>query len=137
MSEQLPNHPEQTLSLQYHQGWQEILEAPDAESYRTWIGNLMDMTRQAYADPAESPSWVLHQEALQNRWQRAIEVVAEGALEADGLTEAERIETGLLTIKESIESMGWEEEGLAFLAVGSEPYIDLRELRSFPDENSL
>lgn len=128
MSEQLPSQPEEVLTLQYRQGWQEILEAPDAESYRTWLSNLMEVTRQVYVDSPESPPWVAHREALQSRWQRAIEIVAEGALEVEGLTEAERIETGLLTIKESIESMGWEEEGVAFLTVGSEPFIDLREL---------
>lgn len=127
MSEHLPNQPE-VLALKYSQGWDETLCAPDAELYRRWIGNLVEVTHQVYASASEAPLWATHQEALQNRWQRAIEVVADGALEVDGLTEAERIETGLLTIKESIESMGWEEEGLAFLTVGSEPFIDLREL---------
>lgn len=129
MSERLPNQPEM-LTLRYSQGWDEMLCAPDAELYRTWIGNLVEVTSRVCANASEAPLWAAHQEALQNRWQRAIEVVADGALEVDDLIEAERIETGLLTIKESIESMGWEEEGLAFLAVGSEPYIDLRELAS-------
>lgn len=136
MSEQLPQKPEALLELQYKQGWQEILEAEDAEEYRSWIDNLVELTQQMCANDPSAPEWAAQQESVKNRWQRAIEVVGEGALETDDLTEAERIETGLLTIKENIESMGWETEGLAFMTVGSEPYIDLRDLPTPPGANN-
>ncbi len=71
------------------------------------------------------------------RWQQAIELVADATIDPeDDLSEAERIETALLTFQANVESIGWDDEGLAFtvpnLFTGEEASIDLHELPGLP-----
>jgi hypothetical protein len=135
-----PQSPESILSLQYPAGWQEILTALDAIDYQAWMGSLTAMTQQLCAESDTPPEWAGDTEAVTSRWKRTVELVADASIDpTDELTEAERIEAGLLTLQANIESMGWEEEGLSFivpnLITGEEAVIDLREMQSVPEAN--
>jgi hypothetical protein len=102
MREQLlqPKPPESILRLQYPAGWQEILTAPDAADYQAWLGELTGMTYRICAEGNALPEWARDTEAITSRWQRAIELVADASIDlTDELTEAERVETGLLTLQ--------------------------------------
>jgi len=121
--------------LRYPRGWQEILEAPDAVDYQMWMDELITLTSAQLAELREPPGWAASAEATRHRWQRAIEQIAEVAIDPDDkveMTEAEIVETALITLQANIEGIGWDEEGLAFtipnLVTGEEAIIDLREL---------
>lgn len=142
MHERLPRlqAPESILRLQYPAGWEEIMTAPDAAEYQVTMGALTGMTYRICAESGASPDWTKDTEAITSRWQRAVEYVADAAIDpADILTEAERIEQGLLTLQANIEGIGWEEEGLSFvvpnIVTGEETLIDLRQMQSMPDTN--
>jgi hypothetical protein len=132
--EGFPQSPESARPLRYPEGWREILEAPDATDYQTWMDGLADMTQQACGGLTEVPDWTEDTEEVRYRWQRAIELVADAAIDPEDLpdlSEAEVIETALLTLQANIEGMGWDEEGLVFtvpnMFTGEEATIDLRE----------
>jgi hypothetical protein len=76
------------------------------------------------------------------RWQRAVELVADATIDPEDLstmTQAEIVETALLTLQANLESMGWDEEGLAFtvpnIFTGEEASIDLRQPFDTPPDN--
>ena len=142
MREQYPQRrsPEAILRLQYPAGWQEIMTAPDAAEWRTWIESLAGLTQQRCAESGTPPEWAGDAEAVTSRWQRAIELVADASIDpADELTEAQRIETALQILNANLDGIGWEKEGLAFGVVHiitlEEAMIDLREIQSFPFAN--
>lgn len=39
--------------LRFAEGWQEILEAPDALDYQTWLSDLTDLSQQSLNDEFE------------------------------------------------------------------------------------
>jgi hypothetical protein len=130
--------PESRLRLQYPDGWEEIATAPNAVDYRAWLSDLTALTSLSCQEAGNIPDWATHPLGIANRWQRAVEIVADAAIDPeDDLTEAERIETALSIIEESVGSVGWEEVGLTFvvhnLLTGDEARIDLRELTSAPE----
>ncbi len=122
--------------LRYPEGWQEVLEAPDAVDYQFWLGELMGITLRRCHELGNVPDWAQDAgDALRTRWQRAIEQVADIAIDPEDLatmTQAEIVETALVTFKTNLDSLGWDEEGLAFtipnMFTGEEARIDLREL---------
>lgn len=133
--------PPESLHLQYEAGWHEILHAPDAADYRQWLQELTELTRLACVGAANSPAWAAAPEQIQRRWQRAIELIGEASIDPeDVLTDAERLEAAILTLKELIKDPDdWEEDGLRFyifsVYTGEESIIDLREVTDAPDES--
>ncbi len=136
--ESFPQSPESRRTLRYPEGWREILEAPDASDYQAWMQGLSDMTQQACRGLVETPGWAEDTDEVRYRWQRAIELVADAAIDPEdlpNLSESEVVETALLTLQANIEGIGWDEEGLVFtvpnMFTEGEARIDLREP---PDE---
>lgn len=130
-----PELPEGSLSLLYPEGWDEILSAPDALDYQMWLEDLSSTTREALHGAAEVPSWVEDAEQLRLRWQGALELIADAAIDPEDkadMSQPEIVETALLTLQANLESLDWEEEGLRFIIPNiftSEPVIiDLRDL---------
>lgn len=121
--------------LRFEEGWREILEAPDALDYQTWLNDLVDLSLQRIDE--ENADQTYDQEAVLTAWLKALEQVADIAIDPDdmaGMTQAEIAETALITLQTNIESLGWDSEGLIFtvpnLFTGEEATIDLRELLS-------
>lgn len=133
-----PKEETKQEQLHYVEGWQEILEAPDAVDYQRWLDDLMDITLRRYQALGETPEWAQDTgNALRLRWQQAIEQVADIAIdpkESPDMSQADIVETALITLKENIDSIGWHEEGLAFtvpnMFTGETATIDLREMSS-------
>jgi hypothetical protein len=130
------------LDLRYPQGWQEILGAPDAIDYQIWLDDLVGLTQSAFGQTDSHPEWAADSEGVKRQWQRAVELIAEAAIEPgdiDELTEAQLVETALITLKENIGAMGWDEEGLAFtipnIFTGEEVLIDLRSIPGVSDNS--
>lgn len=124
--------------LRYPQGWHELFEAPDAADYGLWLSGLSDLTRRRLSEAGDLS---MGGEEILFRWQQAIELVADTTIDPeDDLSEAERIETALLTFQANVESIGWDDEGLAFavpnMLTGEEASIDLRELPGLPSSQS-
>jgi hypothetical protein len=102
-----------------------------------WLESLVDVAETRLEVLASPPSWAKDTEVVLNRWQVAIELIADAAIDIEDdqeLTEAERIETALLTLQANIERIGWSEDGLAItvpnLLTGEEAEIDIRNLPS-------
>ena len=100
---------ERLLSLQYAEGWQVLLESPDATDYHAWLDQLADMTRRKVPELSEAE--------IRYRWMLAIEITSDAALPdvlKSGMSQDRLLETGLLTLRENVLSMGWDEDGVAF-----------------------
>ncbi|HJQ08974.1 MAG TPA: hypothetical protein VJ836_05840 [Candidatus Saccharimonadales bacterium] len=131
-----PQSPETGPQLRYPEGWREILEAPDAADYQLWIGQLIGTTYRAFHSRGEVPAWAEDLEGeMLHRWQQAIELVADAAIDPEdigSMSQAEVVETALLTLQANLDGIGWDEEGLAFtvpnMFTGEEATIDLRNL---------
>lgn|GEM_PF-6675404 len=137
--ENLRRSPETPRPLRYPEGWRDILTAPDAFDYQTYMRNLSDLTQQACRDLAATPDWSEDVEEIRYRWQQVVEMVAGMSISPDDLqklAEADIVEAGLITLEANIAAMGWDEEGLAFtvgnMFTGEESVIDLRELAYDP-----
>lgn len=123
----------QRITLRFEEGWREILEAPDALDYQTWINDLVDFSsRQINENHTEQ---TYGQEAVLTAWLRALEQVADVAIDPEDIQEmsqADIVETALITLQTNIEAMGWDTEGLVFtvpnMFSGEEATIDIREL---------
>lgn len=123
----------QRPQLRFEEGWREILEAPDALDYQTWINDLIDLSsRKINKEHAKRP---YGQEAILNAWLRALEQVADVAIDPEDvhdMSQADIVETALITLQTNIETMGWDTEGLVFtvpnMFSGEEATIDIREL---------
>lgn len=132
------------VELKYPAGWQDILHGSDASAveYQLWLNQLVTLTRDACAVLDESPLWVSNEDAILNRWQRAIELVAEVAILPESyLDDSQRVETALLTVHANIESIQWELEGIRFVVpnmrTGGAETIDLLNLQSFAGGQSI
>jgi len=106
--------------LRYPEGWKEILEAPDATDYQMWLEELVKLSTEKIQKKHQLE---MEESLVHSLWQQAVEIVVDVAImpeDKEGLTEAETIETALLTVKENIESIGWEEEGISFIVPNME-----------------
>jgi hypothetical protein len=119
--------------LRFEEGWREILEAPDALDYQTWINDLADLTSQQINE--EHTERTYNQGAIVAAWLRAVEQVADVAIDPEdikNMSQADIVETALITVQTNIGAMGWDMEGLVFtvpnMFSGEEATIDLREL---------
>jgi hypothetical protein len=141
--EQLPQPPSPESGpqlLRYPEGWREIMEAPDALDYQTWMRDLTDLTQQRLREIGATDAE--DERAIITLWQQAIELVADAAIDPEdlgGMSQAEIVETGLLTLQANLEGIGWDEEGLAFtvpnMFTGEEASVDLRQLPGTPPNN--
>ena len=120
-------------TLQYAEGWKEILEAPDTLDYQTWLRDLTDLSQEALLE--HEVEWAHDKAAIAAVWQVALEQVADVAIDPEeigDLTPSEVVETALLTLQANLDGMGWEEEGVIFIVpnifTGEEARIDLREI---------
>ena len=125
-----PSLESQYSHLRFEEGWQEILEAPDALDYQTWISDLVDFSSQQI-----NKEFICSKEVVLTAWLKALELVADVAIdpeEASEMSEAEMVETALITLQTNIASIGWDHEGLAFtvpnMFTGEEATIDIRDL---------
>ncbi len=128
-----PQPPESFPELRYPEGWQEIFEAPDATDYQMWIRGLTTGTQERLL--GSEIEWANSTESITTQWQRAIELVADIVIDPEEIPEmsqAEIIETALITMQANVEGIGWNDEYLAFtvpnMFSGEEATIDLREL---------
>lgn len=135
MSENEPrsHSPELDPQLRFAKGWQEILEASDAVDYQMWLSDLTDLSLGRMSE--EGSTQTQSKEAVLALWLRALEQVADVVIDPEEMGEmsqAEIIETALITLQANLESIGWDEEGLVFtvpnMFTGEEATIDLREL---------
>lgn len=115
-------------SLRFEEGWREILEAPDAIDYQTWLSDLTDLSR-------ERLDKIVTEETALLAWLRALEQVADIVIDPAQMTEmtqAEIVETALITLKFNLDHMGWDDEGLIFtvpnMFTEQEATIDLWDL---------
>lgn len=135
----LPN----MLELKYSAAWQELLTAvdPEAIELQLWFGQLVSITGEELSRK-NSPVWADSEAGIVNRWQRAIEIVADTSLEnPEELTESQRIEAALRTITMNIEIIEWAERGIAFnfplrdspesVDVKDAPLLNLCEIQSY------
>jgi hypothetical protein len=120
---------ERPKALKYPAGWQEILTAPDAEEYQHWLMN--DVVPLSMLQPELE---IYYREELLEGWKRAIETIADVAMMPDDpeeMTEAETVELAIVTMRETIGTMGWEESGISLvvpnLETGEDVEIDIRE----------
>lgn len=127
MSLELPSDPHERQSLQYSDGWEEILTAPDAVDYQLWLSGLVELA-MGHPDLQGQPL-----EAVRYAWQRAVEAVADHAMPTQDtlrFTELEIIETALLTMHENIQATGWVIPGILFMVPdlkrGTPEGIDVR-----------
>ena len=139
--EQLSSQPPDFLRLQYPAGWEEVFRGSDALDYQLWLADLTRLTQQAGREPGNAAPWMEESKAIANRWQRAIEVMADAVIAPDGLTGAQSIRAAFAMFTYSINnSIEWGTKGLAFPVLspltGREVLIDLRELSSAPETGS-
>lgn len=123
----------ETPQFRFAEGWHEILEAPDAIDYQTWLNDLTELSQQQINEVGTSEK--INEKTLLVAWLKALEQVADIVIdpeEMERMTQAEIVETALLTLQTNLEVMGWDTEGLVFtvpnMLTGEEATIDVREL---------
>lgn len=132
MSESEPKYPSpesQMSKLRFAEGWREILEAPDAFDYQKWLSGFTDLTSERIGEDRANSNEILA------AWLEALEQVADITIdpeEMEAMTQAQIVETALVTLQTNLEAIGWDDEGIAFtvpnMFTGEEASIDLRGL---------
>jgi DNA-binding transcriptional MocR family regulator len=78
-----PSSPESAPQFRYPEGWCEILSAPDALDYQTWMSDLTDMTQRRLRETGSACAE--DGATITARWQQAIELVADVAIDPEDL----------------------------------------------------
>lgn len=136
-------YSEASVPLRYSEGWHELLIAPAAADYQQWMEELGARTQQGCEQLENPPDWAQNPDEIRYRWQRAIEMIATATItpnDLSRLSQANVIETALLTLQANVEALGWNEDGLAFtivdLLTGEDVVIDLRTLPGEASESA-
>ncbi len=132
--EPYPRSPESVNPpLRFEEGWREILQAPDALDYQTWLSDLSDLSLQRLTEDSDKKRFT--KETILRAWLRALEQVADVAIDPEDLenmSQAEIVETTLITLRTNLDSIGWDDEGVVFtipnMFTEEEAMIDLRNL---------
>lgn len=144
MYEQSPSEaPKPLFELQLEKGWKKILGAADDSIYKVWMAELVAQTQNRMRQVDANAAWAADPEEVLRRWQVAIELVADAAIDVQHqkkLTPVNIIKEALFAFKMNRSSMGWDDEGLAFsvrnLSTREIDRIDLRDLPAPPVRNN-
>ena len=131
---------ELSARLRYGEGWREILVADDAQEYQELVSELVDLTVGTLGSIRTEGSPTFSEKQVLQGWLEVLERVADIAIDPDDeLTEAERVETALITFRENVvgrSGPGWDELGLSFSVpnlFGIDEIDDLIDIREILD----